>query len=265
MIPFPEIDPVIFRIGPLALRWYGMMYLFGFAGSFLLVRYRLNRERNVLPEDKIEDLYFYLVFGLVVGARVGYMFFYNLPQVLQNPLSLFAVWQGGMSFHGGLIGSFLAGTLFCRKNGIPALALADMIVITAPIGLAFGRLGNFINAELWGRVTDVPWAMVFPGGGPLPRHPSQLYELALEGILLFTLLWLLRKRFSQRGQMAALFLMLYAAFRIFVEFFRQPDAHLGFLLFGVLTMGQLLSAAMVVAGVVILFRYRHGPRQSESE
>jgi len=259
MIPYPDIDPVIVRIGPLALRWYGMMYLLGFAASFALVRYRLNRERRVLPEDRIEDLYFYLILGLVVGARVGYMIFYDLPGLIENPLGLFAVWRGGMSFHGGLIGTTLAGWIFCRRVGVSAMDLADILVITAPIGLGFGRLGNFINGELWGRVTDVPWAMVFPAAGPLPRHPSPLYELLLEGVVLFLLMWFLRRRFVRRGQMTALFLLLYASFRIFVEFFRQPDPQLGFFL-GWITMGQMLSAAMAAAALAILFAYRSKER-----
>jgi len=252
MLKFPEIDPVIFRIGPLAVRWYGLMYLLGFAGSYLLVRFKLNKERGILGAKQLEDLYFIMILGLVVGARVGYMVFYNTAELMRNPLSLFLVWQGGMSFHGGLIGVITAAAWFSRKQGVSFLDLTDMVVVTAPIGLALGRLGNFINGELWGRPTTVPWAVVFPNAGLHGRHPSQLYELGLEGILLFVLLWTLRKRFARTGQMSALFLMLYGLFRSMAEFFREPDAQLGFL-FGLVTMGQLLSCIMVGAGAYIFF------------
>lgn len=255
MIEFPQIDPVIVRIGPLALRWYGLMYLLGFAGSFLLVRFRLNKERKVLPDEQVEDVYFYLILGLIVGARVGYMFFYNLPETIYDPISILYVWQGGMSFHGGLIGTVLAGIIYCRSRGISAMALGDILVITAPIGLGFGRLGNFINGELWGRVTDLPWGMVFPGAGPEPRHPSQLYELALEGFLLFAVLWFARKRLTKPGQMTALFLILYGILRSSVEFFRQPDPQLGYI-FGFITMGQILSCLMILTGLYILIAYK---------
>jgi len=252
VLTFPEIDPVIFRLGPVAVRWYGLMYLIGFACSYSLIRFRLNRERKVLGDKQLEDLYFIMIVGLVVGARVGYMFFYNMKELLANPLSLFLVWQGGMSFHGGLVGATLSVVWFCRKHALSFLDITDMVVITAPIGLGLGRLGNFINGELWGRPSGVPWAMIFPGAGLHARHPSQLYELGLEGILLFMLLWFLRKRFSGTGQMSALFLILYGVFRSLAEFFREPDPQLGFL-FEVITMGQLLSCIMIVAGVYIFF------------
>ncbi|MBF0557811.1 MAG: prolipoprotein diacylglyceryl transferase [Nitrospirae bacterium] len=255
MITFPNISPEIVRVGPFAVRWYGMMYLFGFASSYLLVRHQLNRlgERTLID---IDSLYSYLILGLLIGARLGYTVFYNFSFYFQHPLELFAVWHGGMSFHGGLIGSLFAGYLFCRKFKLGFWHTADLIIVTAPVGLAFGRLGNFINGELYGRTTDVAWAMVFPGGGPVPRHPSQLYELLLEGVVLFIILWSLKTRFRKPGVLTALFLMLYGVFRFIVEFFREPDEQLGFVL-GMFTMGQLLCMSMLLVGVMILhFRRR---------
>src|SRR5512135_2945966 len=209
MIPYPHIDPVIVRIGPFSVRWYGMMYLLGFTASFLLVRYQIKKKGLKFAKDFVDSLYSYLILGLLLGARLGYVLFYDLAAYVRHPLEIFAVWHGGMSFHGGLIGSILAGILFCRKYRVDFWQVSDLVIVTAPIGLGLGRLGNFINGELYGRVTNVPWAMVFPGGGPLPRHPSQLYEFFLEGIVLFTILWLLKDRFSRSGLLTALFLMLY--------------------------------------------------------
>ncbi|MBI5640096.1 MAG: prolipoprotein diacylglyceryl transferase [Nitrospirae bacterium] len=252
MIPYPNISPEIFRIGPFAIRWYGMMYLAGFAASYLLVKYQLKEKGIVLAKDFVDSLYSYLILGLLLGARLGYVFFYDFGNYLRHPLEIFAVWHGGMSFHGGLIGSALAAFIFCRKSCVSFLQIADLLTVTAPVGLGFGRLGNFINGELYGRITDVPWAMVFPAGGPLPRHPSQLYECLLEGVLLFVILWSLRNRGLKKGGLVALFLILYGAMRFIAEFFREPDAHLGFV-FGPLTMGQLLSSAMIIAGSLIVF------------
>ncbi|MDI6801124.1 MAG: prolipoprotein diacylglyceryl transferase [Thermodesulfovibrionales bacterium] len=266
MISYPDIDPEIIRIGPLAVRWYGVMYLIGFASSYLLVKYQIKKT-NRMPEDRkqetevkvslpisyVDSLYSYLILGLLIGARLGYVVFYNLPYYLQHPFDVFAVWHGGMSFHGGAIGSIIAGIMFCRKYKIDFWHTADLIIVTAPIGLGLGRLGNFINGELFGRVTDVPWAMVFPSGGHLSRHPSQLYEFFLEGILLFSLLWFLKDRGFRHGVLSSLFIIMYGAFRFFVEFFREPDAQTGFL-FGVFTMGQALSFVMVVAGFLIFYK-----------
>ena len=257
MIQYPSFSPEIVRIGPFALRWYGLMYVFGFGASYLIVRSRL---RSVVPsiirgegqKDFLSALYTYLVTGLMLGARLGYVLFYDLGQYVQRPWEVFAVWHGGMSFHGGLIGSVVAGVLCCRTYGVDAWAVADLIIGTAPIGIGLGRLGNFINGELYGRVTDVPWAMVFPEGGPLPRHPSQLYELLLEGVVLFVLLSWLRRWIRKPGILAASFLVLYGLFRILAELFRQPDAQLGFLI-GQVTMGQVLSALMVLAGIILLW------------
>jgi phosphatidylglycerol---prolipoprotein diacylglyceryl transferase len=269
MISYPHIDPEIIRIGPLALRWYGLMYVAGFISSYLLVKRQVNVRRRkegalkkgsaaAVPDVFIDAVYTYLVAGLILGARLGYVLFYDLAAYISHPLEIFAVWHGGMSFHGGMIGSLLAGYLCCRKYHVDFWLAADLVIVTAPIGLGCGRLGNFINAELYGRVTDVPWAMIFPGGGPLPRHPSQLYEFMLEGVALFTVLWLLKNRKHAPGMMTAAFLVFYGLFRSIVEFFRQPDAQLGFVA-GPFTMGQLLSAAMIVAGIT-LFLFRRGAR-----
>ncbi|HEX8948441.1 MAG TPA: prolipoprotein diacylglyceryl transferase [Dissulfurispiraceae bacterium] len=253
MISYPQINPEIVRVGPLAVRWYGMMYLAGFAASYLLVKYQIKKKGQALEKDFVESLYSYLILGLLLGARLGYVVFYNLAYYVQHPLEVFAVWHGGMSFHGGLIGSIAAGILFCRSARVDFWLLADFVIATAPIGLGLGRLGNFINGELYGRPSDVPWAMVFPTGGPLPRHPSQLYELFLEGVVLFTVLWMLRSRKMGPGTLTAVFIMLYGLFRFVVEFFREPDPQLGYIIGGIFTMGQALSASMIVAGAVIYY------------
>lgn len=255
MIPYPKIDPEIVRIGPFAVRWYGIMYLISFASSYLLVRYQIKKKRLPLGKDFVSSLYSYLILGLLAGARLGYVLFYDLSSYLRHPLEIFAVWHGGMSFHGGLLGSVIAGLLFCKKSGADFWQLSDLVSVTAPIGLGLGRLANFINGELYGRVSDVPWAMVFPSGGPLPRHPSQLYELFLEGILLFNVLWFLKDREYKSGVTTALFFVMYGLFRFLAEFFREPDVQLGFII-GPLTMGQSLSAAMLAMGLLILFLRR---------
>lgn len=251
MLPYPNIKPEIFRIGPFEVRWYGVMYLIGFIASYLLVRYQIRKKALPLGKEVVESLFSYLIIGLLLGARLGYILFYNASYYIDNPLEVLAVWHGGMSFHGGLTGSVLAGYLFCRKRPLDFWQAADLVIVTAPLGLGLGRLANFINGELYGRVTDLPWAMVFPGAGPLPRHPSQLYEFLLEGVALFLILWTAKDRVRRTGTLTALFLILYGLFRFFVEFFREPDPQLG-LLAGVATMGQLLSAAMMLAGAALL-------------
>jgi phosphatidylglycerol---prolipoprotein diacylglyceryl transferase len=248
MIQYPDINPELYRIGPLAIRWYGLMYLIGFAASLLLVRYQIKKRGLSFGKEFVETLYTYLIAGLLLGARIGYVLFYNAGYYLAHPLEVFAITQGGMSFHGGFIGVVIAGVLFCRKQGADIRLVADMVAVTVPIGLGLGRIGNFINGELYGRVTDVPWAMIFPGES-LPRHPSQLYEFFLEGVVLFTVLWLLKGKFRP-GTLFALFLVLYGTFRIVVEFFREPDAQIGYIA-GMITMGQILSVLMVVAGSVL--------------
>ena len=249
MLTHPQIDPVIFQIGPLAVRWYGLMYLLGFAAAYMLIRH-LARLRNLaLDKEGVSDLLFYGVLGVVIGGRLGYVLFYNPEQYLSRPQEIFAIWQGGMSFHGGLLGVVIASLIFCRRRKLPILLTGDILVASAPIGLGLGRLGNFINGELWGRVTQHSWGMVFPGGGPLPRHPSQLYEAFLEGLVLFVILYLLHRRKVAAGIPFFVFFAGYGAFRFLVEFFRQPDAHLGFL-WGGATMGQLLSLPMILFGLV---------------
>jgi phosphatidylglycerol---prolipoprotein diacylglyceryl transferase len=256
MLPYPQIDPVLIAIGPLQIRWYGLMYIMGFFFSYLLVRYQLNRQKEpLLSKDQVLDLYFYLILGLIIGARLGYVIFYNLSAYLKNPLELLAVWHGGMSFHGGFLGVLLAAWWFCRKNGISLLALGDLIIVTAPIGLGLGRLANFINGELYGRVTTVSWGMVFPEGGPLPRHPSQLYEALLEGVVLFILLWTTRNSKPFTGALVARFLIFYGLFRSLVEFVREPDMQVGYL-WGFLTMGQLLCFFMIMAGFFMILGHR---------
>jgi len=255
MISYPKIDPEIVRIGPFAVRWYGVMYLVGFALSYLLVNYQIKKKGLQISRETVVSLYSYLILGLMAGARLGYVLFYDLPTYIRHPFEVFAVWHGGMSFHGGLIGSIIAGTFFCRKFRLDFWQMADMVMVTAPIGLALGRLGNFINGELYGRVSAVPWAMVFPSGGPFPRHPSQLYEFFLEGVLLFGVVWALKDRHMGKGVLSSVFLIFYGIFRFFAEFFREPDAQLGFI-FGPFTMGQLLSSGMVLLGILLFFLRR---------
>ena len=224
------------------------MYLLGFASSLLIVKYQIKKRGLELETDFVETLYSYLIVGLLLGARLGYVIFYNAVYYLDNPLEIFSIWQGGMSFHGGFIGVLLAGLIFCKRYRVDYWLIADLVVVTVPIGLGLGRLGNFINGELYGRVTDVPWAMIFPGES-LPRHPSQLYEFLLEGVLLFIILWLMKGKMKS-GKLTALFLILYGIFRIVAEFFREPDPQIGYIM-GVITMGQILSCLMVMAGTIL--------------
>jgi phosphatidylglycerol:prolipoprotein diacylglycerol transferase len=255
MLTYPQFDPIIFQIGPLAVRWYGLMYLGGFLfGSFWISR--LAGGRNIdLNKDRLSDLVFYAVLGVILGGRLGYAIFYNAAFFLENPLKVFAVWEGGMSFHGGMLGVAVAMLLFCRKFGYPVLALGDLVVAAAPIGLGLGRIGNFINAELWGRTTDMPWGMVFPYAGDLPRHPSQLYEMFLEGIVLFLVIWILHRLKTRNGVPFFSFFLLYGVFRFLVEFVREPDTQLGYL-WGGATMGQLLSLPMIIFGLAGLVWFR---------
>ncbi|MDI6713761.1 MAG: prolipoprotein diacylglyceryl transferase [Thermodesulfovibrio sp.] len=251
MLPYPNINPEIVKVGPLSIRWYGLMYLIGFICSYLIVKREIKRKGIRVEKDFLENLYFYLILGLLIGARLGYVIFYNLSYYIENPLHIFALWQGGMSFHGGLIGVVISAWLFTRAKKFDFFTLTDMLVLTAPIGIGLGRIGNFINGELYGRVTNVPWAMIFPEGGPLPRHPSQLYEAALEGVVLFTILWFFKDKFSRSGILSSLFLVLYGIFRFFVEFFREPDPQIGYIL-GIFTMGQILCLIMIFSGALLL-------------
>ncbi len=252
MIDYPNIDPVIFEIGPLSIRWYGLMYLVGFTASYMLVKYQIKKKNLNIKKEDIDSLFSYCVLGLIIGARIGYVVFYNLNYYISNPLESFALWQGGLSFHGGLIGSFAAGAYYIKKRGLDFWTIIDLFTVTAPIGLACGRFGNFINGELYGRVTDVYWGMIFPTGGPLPRHPSQLYELLFEGIVLFILLWIIKDRGLKSGSVTSLFLVFYGFFRFFIEFFREPDVQVGYFL-GFITMGQILCFVMIISGLLILF------------
>jgi len=259
MLPYPQLDPVIIHLGPLQMRWYGLMYVLGFLASFFLIRHQIKKYRLNWLADRFENLNLTLIASLVLGGRLGYVLFYNPAYYLANPQDILATWQGGMSFHGALIGMLLGGMIFCRRNSLPFFRTADVYIVTTPIGLGLGRLGNFINGELFGRMSDLPWAMVFPGGGPFPRHPSQLYEAFLEGIVLFTLLWWLKSLYWRKkwpaGSLLAAFLLGYGLLRSLVELFREPDPQLGFL-FNLLTMGQLLSSLMIAAGLFILIAGR---------
>ncbi len=260
MLVHPQFDPVAFSLGPLAVRWYGLMYLAGFALFMALGRYRARRNvlSGWLPRD-VDDLLFYGVLGVILGGRLGYVLFYKPAHYLANPLEILAVWQGGMAFHGGFLGVLLAVWIYARMTRRHFLDVTDFIAPLIPLGLAAGRLGNFINAELVGRVTDVPWAMVFPSVDTLPRHPSQLYQFALEGVLLFVVLWWFGSRARPRGALSGTFLLGYGVLRFTAEFFRQPDDFLGLLSLG-LSMGQWLSLPMILAGAALLawsYRRRH--------
>lgn len=263
MLVHPEFDPIAFSIGPLKVRWYGLMYLFGFVGGWLLGRYRAARPGSGWQPVQIDDMVFYAALGVILGGRIGYVLFYNLGAFLENPLLLFKVWEGGMSFHGGLLGVLIAMGLFARKLHKSFFEVTDFLAPLVPLGLFFGRIGNFINGELWGRVSDLPWAMVFhsPGAGDLPRHPSQLYEAALEGLALFIILWLYSARPRPTKAVSGLFLICYGSFRFLIEFVRQPDAQLSFIAFDWLTMGQLLSLPMILFGILFMvMAYRQAVR-----
>lgn len=251
---FPHIDPVFLRLGPLEFRWYGLMYVIGFVSAYFVILAEIRRRKIPLTRDDIADMIFSVALGVILGGRFGYVLFYNLSEYLAHPLKVFAVWEGGMSFHGGLIGALLGGLWFVRKKKLDFLTMADIAFLTAPIGLGLGRIGNFINGELYGRITDVPWGVVFPDprAGNLPRHPSQLYEALLEGVVLFIILWALRRRKRPRGVIFWAFIALYGIFRFFVEFFREPDFQLGFIAGGV-TMGQMLSFPMAVGGLFMIW------------
>jgi phosphatidylglycerol---prolipoprotein diacylglyceryl transferase len=248
----PQIDPVAIAVGPLAVRWYGLMYLVGFGIAYLLARSRIARGTSGnISSAVFEDLFFFCVLGVVLGGRLGYVLFYKPGYYAAHPLEIFAVWQGGMSFHGGFLGVLLAMLYSARKHRIRWLAITDFIAPLIPPALAAGRIGNFINGELWGRVTDVPWGMLFRGAGPLPRHPSQLYQFALEGVLLFVILWLYSARPRPTGAVSAMFLLGYGSLRFAAEYFREPDDFLGLLAFN-LSMGQWLSLPMIAAGIAML-------------
>ena len=252
MLVHPQFNPVAVQLGPLAIHWYGLMYLAGFMTFLWLGRRRIAALNHLQINTKLlDDLLFYGVLGVILGGRLGYVLFYKASYYLAHPLEIFAVWQGGMSFHGGFLGVLVAIVWLAYKKKLRWLQLTDFIAPLVPPGLAFGRIGNFINGELWGRPTDMPWAMVFPQVDNLPRHPSQLYEFALEGVLLFALLWLYARKPRPVGAVSGLFLIGYGSFRFLAEFTREPDDFLGLLSFG-MSMGQWLSLPMVLAGVLLM-------------
>lgn len=246
-----DINPIAFSLGPVKVHWYGLMYLVGFVGAWFLCLYR-GKKTGFLNKEQVTDLIFYSALGVILGGRIGYMVFYDVPDLIANPLSLFKVWDGGMSFHGGLIGVCIALYFYGRHLKKSVWELTDFIAPVVPIGLAAGRAGNFINGELWGRVTTVPWGMIYPHAGPLPRHPSEIYEFLLEGVTLFLIMWFFSRKPRPRFAVSALFLLGYGCFRFFCECFRQPDPQYGYLLWGWVTMGQILSFPMIVAGIVAL-------------
>ncbi len=257
-MPFPAIDPVAVRLGPLQVHWYGLAYVAGILLGWLYAHWLLKKEelwpgdRQPMTLTRLDDFITWSVLGIIVGGRLGYALFYAPGFFLSHPLTIFKVWDGGMSFHGGLIGMTVVMIAFSRKHGIRTWSLLDLIATVTPVGLFFGRIANFINAELWGRTGDVPWAVVFPGAGPLPRHPSQLYEAGLEGVVTLVILLVATQIFrslKRPGLTASLFICLYALSRIFVEFFREPDPQLGYLFGGWLTMGMVLSTPMLLIGL----------------
>ena len=250
-IPYPNIDPVIVALGPIQLRWYGLMYLIGLTAAYFLIQHKVSCKGLEIRKDQIYDMVVYAAFGVFLGGRIGYTLFYNFSYYIENPLKLLAVWEGGMSFHGGLIGTIVALIWFSRRQGIPAYTIADLAASVTPIGLGCGRIGNFINGELFGRSTDIAWCMVFPTGGPIFRHPSQLYEAMLGGVTLFAVLWWIDRRPTPPGTIFWTFVTGYGTSRLIVELFREPDQHLGFI-FGPITMGQILSLPMVLIGVIML-------------
>ncbi|MET0071057.1 MAG: prolipoprotein diacylglyceryl transferase [Candidatus Thiodiazotropha sp.] len=269
MMTYPGIDPTLISIGPVAIHWYGLMYVIGFLGGWWLGRLRVGKPGMVWDARQVDDVVFYIVLGVVLGGRIGYILFYNLDAFLANPLTLLKVWEGGMSFHGGLLGVILAMWYFARRHGRSFFEATDFIAPLVTVGLGAGRIGNFINAELWGGVTDLPWGMRVPcevaaglcarlGMAPdaeysLPVHPSQLYESLLEGLVLFLILWTFSARPRPRMAVSGLFLICYGVFRFMVEFVRMPDQHIGYLAFDWLTMGQLLSLPMILFGILLFY------------
>ena len=257
---YPEIDPVLFSLGPLTVHWYAVSYMVGIGAVWWLVSWRARARADLdWDSEQISDLLFYGVLGVIIGGRMGYMFFYNFPVLLGDPLALFRIWEGGMSFHGGMIGVFIGAWWYARKTGRTFFSITDFIAPAIPVALGTGRLGNFANAELPGRVSDVPWALIYPGD-IVARHPSSLYQAFLEGVVLFSLLWVYSRKPRPEMAVSGLFLIGYAVLRICAEFFRQPDAHIGFIAFGWVTMGQVLSLPMLLFGIGFMgYGYRNYP------
>jgi phosphatidylglycerol---prolipoprotein diacylglyceryl transferase len=255
MIQYPNIDPVLLSIGPLKIRWYGLSYLLGVFSAFVFLTPILKKKFNFTTDDSLNLATAY-VMGIIFGGRLGYVLFYDFIYFLHHPFEIVAIWQGGMSYHGGGIGAVVAMFVFSKRMNISFVELLDLLGIGTCFGVFFGRIANFINGELFGRVSDISWAMIFPGGGPLPRHPSQLYESFFEGFLLFWILYFCMTRLSlKKGQLFSLYLLLYGLFRFFLEFTREPDEHLGFVL-NFMTMGQVLSSIMIILGGSLFFYFR---------
>ena len=264
-LPFPAIDPVLIQIGPFALRWYALAYIVGILAGWLYARALIRREHlwggpAPMTVTDFDDFILWVTLGVILGGRIGYVLFYNPAHFAQHPLEALQLWKGGMSFHGGFLGCVLAVILFARRRGLSILSLGDLTCAVAPIGLFLGRLANFINGELWGRPTDVPWAIIFPGAGFVPRHPSQLYEAALEGLLLLIVLALAIRAgaLKRPGMILGAFMLGYGVFRSFAEFFREPDPQLGFV-WGGLTMGMLLSIPLILVGTLLIWNAMRGP------
>lgn len=260
MLIAPDIDPVAIKLGPLKVHWYGLMYLAGFVSAWWVGQWRAKNIDTSWKPQEIGDLIFYFALSIIIGGRLGYVIFYNPSYYLSHPLEVFYIWTGGMSFHGGMLGGLAGFYLYARHTSRQFLQAVDFGVMMVPLGLFFGRLGNFINQELWGKVTDLPWGMVFRTGGPLPRHPSMLYEAFLEGIVLLVLLWIFMRKPRPVGAATGLAIMGYGFFRSMVEFVRVPDAHIGYLAFDWLTMGHVLSFPMVLGGAALIWwAYRRKP------
>ena len=252
MLTYPHFNPIALQFGPIKIHWYGIMYLIGFAAAWVLGVWRSKKPHSPLTATQVGDVIFYGALGVILGGRIGYMLFYNLTNFIHQPWIIVEIWDGGMSFHGGLIGVAIVMWLYARKNKLTLFALTDFIAPMVPIGLGAGRIGNFINGELWGRVTSSSIGMIFPGAGPLPRYPSQLIEFFLEGVVLFAILWCVSIKPRPKMLMSALFLIFYGLFRVGAEFFRQPDPQLGFVAFGWVSQGQLLSIPMILLGGILL-------------
>lgn len=262
MLSFPDIDPIAVQIGPLAIRWYGIAYLLSFGLAWWLMSYRARRHQRGWTAEQISDLVFYTALGAILGGRLGHVVFYDLESYLRDPLAIVKVWQGGMSFHGGLLGSLVALGCYAKKQAVGFFEVADFLAPVVPVGLCLGRIANFVNGELWGTPTNLPWGVVFPdpSAGPIPRHPSQLYEAALEGVLLFVVLWAFSSRPRPQRAVSGLFLLGYGAVRFLVEFVKVPEPPLGYLAFGWLTMGQVLTFPMLIGGGWLLAAAYRGVR-----
>lgn len=256
MFRFPRIDPVILSLGSFKIRWYGLMYLLGFLGALIYLIKNSSKPKYPWTKSEIIDLFFYIALGIIFGGKIGYILFYQPQQIIENPLSLIQFWVAGRSFHAGLIGGFIGVWFFAKKHKRKIFEITDYLAPAIPIGLGLGRIGNFINAELWGKITDVPWGVIFPYAGNEPRHPTQIYEFLLEGLVLFIVLAIYNLKSRKTGSTSGWFLILYAIFRSFIEFYRVPDYFLGYLYLDWLTMGQLLSFPMLIIGLWLVFVYR---------